>query len=75
MIDVAVIDHDGVSAPGRHDKPFNYQVKKGDTLESIAEAHYGDKSYVTDIIALNPGIDKDKSPKIGAIINMPATRK
>ncbi|MBQ7177450.1 MAG: DUF2135 domain-containing protein [Victivallales bacterium] len=75
VIDVASIDHDGVSKPGHHDKPFQYQVKKGDTLKSIAKHFYGDESYVDDIVAANPGMKKDAKLKIGTIITLPATRK
>ena len=75
VIDVAFIDHDGVSKPGQYDKPFQYQVKKGDTLASIAKHFYGDESYVDDIVSANPGMKKDGILKIGAIITLPATRK
>ena len=75
VIDVAFIDHDGVSKPGQYDKPFQYQVKKGDTLTSIAKHFYGDEGYVDDIVAANPGMKKDGILKIGAIITLPATRK
>ena len=75
VIDVATIDHDGVSKPGQYDKPFQYQVKKGDTLTSIAKHFYGDESYVDDIVAVNPGMKKDAVLKIGTIITLPATRK
>ncbi|MBQ9367837.1 MAG: LysM peptidoglycan-binding domain-containing protein [Victivallales bacterium] len=75
VIDVAAIDHDGVSKPGHYDNPFQYQVKKGDTLSSIAKHFYGDESYVDDIVSANPGMKKDGKLKIGAIITLPATRK
>ncbi len=75
VIDVATIDHDGVSKPGQYDQPFQYQVKKGDTLASLAKQFYGDESYVDDIVAANPGMKKDGKLKIGAIITLPATRK
>ncbi|MBR0458294.1 MAG: LysM peptidoglycan-binding domain-containing protein [Victivallales bacterium] len=75
VIDVATIDHDGVHAPKRYDKPFSYQIKKGDTLTSIAKQFYGDASYVDDIVAANPGMTKDAVLKIGAILTLPATRK
>lgn len=75
VIDVAVIDHEGISTETMHAEPFNYQVKKGDTLESISKALYGDASYIDDIIAANPGLTKDGNLKIGGILNMPASRK
>ncbi|MBR6372042.1 MAG: DUF2135 domain-containing protein [Victivallales bacterium] len=79
VIDVATIDHDGISKPGRYDKPFMYQVKKGDTLKSIATHFYGDESYVEDIVAANPGMTigmkMGAKLKIGTIITLPATRK
>ncbi|MBQ6474322.1 MAG: tail protein X [Victivallales bacterium] len=73
VIEVATIEHDGGNRPIVHDRPFHYQVKKGDTLDSIAIAHYGQTSYVDAILALNPGLAKDKPLKIGAILSMPAT--
>ena len=73
VIDVATIEHDGSNRPLVHDQPFHYQVKKGDTLDSIAIAHYGATTYVEAILALNPGLAKDKPLKIGSILNMPAT--
>ena len=75
VIDVAKIAHDGVNRPTQHDAPFQYQVKKGDTLGSIAKAFYGDESYVEDIVTVNPGMKKGDKLKIGAIITLPATRK
>ena len=75
VIDVATIESDGIHKPGHHDQPFQYQVKKGDTLASIAKHFYGDESYVDDIVAANPGMKKDAPLKIGTIITLPATRK
>ena len=76
VVDVAVISQDGVRAGRVHAKPFPYQVKKGDTLESISIAFYGDKSYVDAIAELNhPNVAKDRPLKAGSIITLPATRK
>ena len=75
VIDVATIESDGIHKPGHYDKPFQYQVKKGDTLSSIALTFYGDASYVDDIVAANPSLKKNAKLRIGTILNMPATRK
>ena len=74
VIDVATIDHNGINRAGVHSEPFDYQVKKGDTLESIAELFYKDASYVDDILKLNPKLSKDAPLRIGVIIKLPATR-
>ncbi len=75
VIDVATIDHNGINRGGSHAEPFDYQVKKGDTLASIAENFYKDASYVDDILKLNPKLSKDAPLRIGIIIKLPATRK
>ena len=75
VIDVATIDHNGINRSGSHAEPFDYQVKKGDTLVSIAENFYKDASYVDDILKLNPKLSKDAPLRIGLIIKLPATRK
>ncbi len=75
VIDVATIDHDGINRAGVHSEPFDYQVKKGDTLQSIAEQFYKDASYVDEILKLNPNIKKDGNVRVGMIIKLPATRK
>ncbi|MBO4345944.1 MAG: LysM peptidoglycan-binding domain-containing protein, partial [Victivallales bacterium] len=75
VIDVATIDHDGINQAGVHSEPFDYQVKKGDTLKSIAEQFYKDASYVDEILKLNPNLQKDGAVRVGMIIKLPATRK
>ena len=75
VIDVATIESDGIHKPGHYDKPFQYQVRKGDTLSSIALSFYGDASYIDDIVAVNPSLKKNAKLRIGTILNMPATRK
>lgn len=49
----------------------DYQIKKGDTLESIAERELGDKSRVKDIVTLN-GWQQASLPGTGSIIKLPA---
>ena len=75
VIDVATIDHNGINRAGVHVEPFDYQVKKGDTLASIAEQFYKDASYVDDILKLNPKLSKDTPLRIGIIIKLPPTRQ
>lgn len=43
----------------RPDKtPSNrYRVRSGDTLHDIAMTHYGDSTYIQDILVANPGLD------------------
>ncbi len=47
-----------------------YVVKKGDTLYSIAKAHYGDGKQWQKIISANPGVDS-KHLKVGQKLIMP----
>ena len=72
VVKVGVVSHTGENRPYPHDKPFQYQIKKGDTLESIAERELGDKKRVEDILKLNPGLDAKRLP-VGSIITLPAT--
>ena len=68
------ISHDGTIRKPHHDAPFDYQVKKGDTLESIAKEQLGDASRIDDILALNPQLSADEKLKVGSIIKLPATK-
>ena len=68
------ISHDGTVRKPYHDAPFDYQVKKGDTLESIAKEQLGDASRVNDILELNPQLSADEKLKVGSIIKLPATK-
>ncbi|MBQ9446781.1 MAG: LysM peptidoglycan-binding domain-containing protein, partial [Victivallales bacterium] len=67
------ISHTGENRPYPHDKPFQYQIKKGDTLLTIAAHELGDTKRVNEILDLNPGIDPEHL-RVGAIINLPATK-
>ena len=55
----------GSATPGS-----TYQVKKGDTLWSIAARVYGKGQRWKDIAAANPGIDPNRV-KSGQVINLP----
>ena len=73
VVKVGVVSHTGENRPYLHDKPFQYQIKKGDTLLTIAERELGDRKRVNEILDLNPGIDPERL-RVGAIINLPATK-
>jgi Ca-activated chloride channel family protein len=74
VVEVAKINHTGINKPYTYPQPFQYQVKKGDTWESISTDHYGDNAYVQAIKELNPAQkDKDK-PAVGTILTLPATK-
>ena len=73
VVKVGVVSHTGENRPYPHDKPFQYQIKKGDTLLTIAERELGDRQRVNEILDLNPGIDPERL-RIGSIINLPATK-
>lgn len=47
-----------------------YTVKHGDTLYSIARAHYGDGKAYKKILAANPGLSPTHL-KVGQVINLP----
>ncbi len=49
----------------------DYQVRSGDTWESIAERELGNAARAADIIALNPGTCADELPVKGSIIRLP----
>jgi len=51
-----------------------YVIKQGDTLDMIATAKYGSKSYVTMIAAANPGVTPNKL-KVGGKIILPAKQQ
>ena len=68
------ISHDGTIRKPHHDAPFDYQVKKGDTLESIAKEQLGDALRIDDILALNPQLSADEKLKVGSIIKLPPTK-
>jgi tetratricopeptide (TPR) repeat protein len=73
VVKVGVVSHTGENRPYPHDKPFQYQIKKGDTLLTIAARELGDTKRVNEILDLNPGIDPEHL-RVGAIINLPATK-
>ena len=73
VVKVGVVSHTGENRPYTHDKPFQYQIKKGDTLESIAERELGDKKLVAEILKLNPGLNAERLP-VGTIITLPANK-
>jgi len=72
-IEIGAIEHSGINRPPHHDAPFSYQIKKGDTLESIAKTQLGDASRVKDILALNPNLPATGKLPVGVIIKLPAT--
>ena len=74
VVFIGSITSDGAVRAPHHDAPFDYQVKKGDTLESIAKEQLGDASRVDDILALNPQLSPDQKLKVGAIIKLPPTK-
>ena len=71
---IGSITQDGAVRTPFHAVPFDYQVKKGDTLESIARKQLGDASRVEEILALNPQLSPDEPPKVGSIIKLPASK-
>ena len=73
VVTIGAIDHDGTNRPPRHDAPFDYQVRKGDTLSSIAREQLGDEGRVKDILALNPELTADGKLTVGLIIKLPPT--
>lgn len=73
VVKVGFVSHTGENRPYTHDKPFQYQIKKGDTLESIAERELGDKKLVAEILKLNPGLNAERLP-VGTIITLPANK-
>ena len=48
----------------------HYQIKRGDTLFSIAKAQLGDAKRWEAIVKVNPGLDP-KALKVGTIIKLP----
>lgn len=62
--------NDGEKAPDA-DAPVHYAVKKGDTLSSIAAAHFGDKKFYKLIEQANPGVDSRKLT-VGQELILPA---
>ncbi|MCC6681487.1 MAG: LysM peptidoglycan-binding domain-containing protein [Phycisphaeraceae bacterium] len=48
----------------------SYTIKKGDTLWSIAQRHYGNGQKWQDIVSANPGLDPNKLP-VGKTIVLP----
>jgi len=49
-----------------------YVVKRGDTLFSIARTELGGDTRVKDILAANPGLDRNAVLKVGQEIQLPA---
>ncbi len=68
IVDVAELSHDKTAGERA---PRDYQVRAGDTWESIAEKELGDASEIEAIIALNPGCRSDVPPPTGRIIRLP----
>jgi nucleoid-associated protein YgaU len=56
--------------PARPTATTRYTIERGDTLSSIARAHYGDDRLWTRISAANPGIDPQRL-KVGETITIP----
>jgi 5'-nucleotidase len=48
----------------------SYTVKRGDTLYSIARAHYGNGKQYTRILSANPGLSP-ANMKVGMVITLP----
>jgi 5'-nucleotidase len=48
----------------------SYTIKRGDTLYSIARAHYGDGKQYKKIMAANPGLTPTHM-KVGQVITLP----
>jgi 5'-nucleotidase len=48
----------------------SYTVKRGDTLYSIARAHYGDGKQYKKILAANPGLSPTHM-KVGQVLSLP----
>ena len=72
VVKIGTVEHDGTIHPRHHDAPFDYQVRKGDTLASIARDQLGDETRVKDILELNPGLTANGKLKVGTIIRLPA---
>ncbi len=72
VVKVGTVSHSGVNRPAAHAEPFPYQIKKGDTLESIAVKELGDKKYIEGMLKLNPTLSNDGKLPIGQIIMLPA---
>ncbi len=67
-VDIATISHRAdPAAPTTRD----YQVRAGDSWESIAEKELGSAARAADIISLNPGARADVPPTKGSIIRLP----
>lgn len=57
--------------PLEPDAPVHYAVKQGDTLSSIAAAHFGDKKHYKLIEQANPGVDSRRL-MVGQELILPA---
>ena len=66
---IGTIDHDGTVRP-RRTAPFDYQVKKGDTLESIAREQLGDAALAPEILKSNPQITDPDHLRVGTILHL-----
>lgn len=60
--------------PGPAPETNRYRIRDGDTLFEIAVAHYGDSTYVQDILRANPKIVRADQIRIGQEITLPPRR-
>lgn len=51
-----------------------YRITDGDTLSGIAKVHYGDSTYVQDILGANPQIVSADQIRVGQEITLPPRR-
>lgn len=58
------------SSPKKSSSTSTYTIRRGDTLNAIAEKRLGGKQHVKDILALNPGLDPRRLV-VGKSIRMP----
>ncbi len=67
VVHVGDIGYEDKNAPTQ---TRDYQVKAGETRQSVAEKELGDKDKVKEIIRLNPAL-KDREPRTGEMIKLP----
>ncbi|MEZ5963318.1 MAG: LysM peptidoglycan-binding domain-containing protein [Planctomycetota bacterium] len=67
-----VVTTPAASTPAVADgRTVEYSIKKGDTLEEIAQAHFGKKSAWKQILDANPGL-RPTNLRVGATIKLPS---
>jgi nucleoid-associated protein YgaU len=64
---------DSAAAPALHSQPrfYDYEVRAGDTFESISELVYGTRAHADDIRAANPFVSGDRPGPAGRTIRLP----